>query len=93
MEVLQEMDNNVRLDQDYISVNDLLMPYVMEVVLHGCDVHVCVLQGSRRYYEMEVHHQRAAQERQLRRGANQVGVSPPSAPSAPLSMSAQCVIL
>ncbi|KAK2833724.1 hypothetical protein Q5P01_017613 [Channa striata] len=47
-EVLQEMENNVRLDKDYIT-------------------------GSRRCYEMEVHNQRAAQERlaQMRRGANQ----------------------
>lgn len=33
----------------------------------------CFVQGSRRYYEMEVHNQRAAQERQLRRGTSQVG--------------------
>ncbi|XP_028454921.1 brain-specific angiogenesis inhibitor 1-associated protein 2-like protein 2 [Perca flavescens] len=46
MEVLQEMDNNIRLDRDYIS-------------------------GSRKHYEMEVHNQAAALERQLRRGANQ----------------------
>ncbi|XP_036945366.1 brain-specific angiogenesis inhibitor 1-associated protein 2-like protein 2 [Acanthopagrus latus] len=45
-EVLQEMDNNIRLDKDYIS-------------------------GSRRHYEMEVHNQAAALDRQLRRGANQ----------------------
>ncbi|XP_042360385.1 brain-specific angiogenesis inhibitor 1-associated protein 2-like protein 2 [Plectropomus leopardus] len=45
-EVLQEMDSNIRLDQDYIS-------------------------GSRRHYEMEVHNQAVALERQLRRGANQ----------------------
>ncbi|XP_051244884.1 brain-specific angiogenesis inhibitor 1-associated protein 2-like protein 2 isoform X1 [Dicentrarchus labrax] len=46
VEVLQEMDNNIRLDRDYIS-------------------------GSRRHYEMEVHNQAEALERQLRRGANQ----------------------
>ncbi|XP_030262357.1 brain-specific angiogenesis inhibitor 1-associated protein 2-like protein 2 [Sparus aurata] len=46
MEVLQEMDNNIRLDKDYIS-------------------------GSRRQYEMEVHNQAAALDRQLWRGANQ----------------------
>ncbi|XP_049925194.1 brain-specific angiogenesis inhibitor 1-associated protein 2-like protein 2 [Epinephelus moara] len=46
VEVLQEMDNNIRLDRDYIS-------------------------GSRKHYEMEVHTQAAALERQLRRGANQ----------------------
>ncbi|XP_068435456.1 BAR/IMD domain-containing adapter protein 2-like 2 [Clinocottus analis] len=46
MEVLQEMDTNVRLDKDYIS-------------------------GSRKHYEMEVHDQAAALERQLRRGDNQ----------------------
>ncbi|XP_078126431.1 BAR/IMD domain-containing adapter protein 2-like 2 [Sander vitreus] len=46
MEVLQEMDNNIRLDRDYIS-------------------------GSRKHYEMQVHNQAAALERQLRRGANQ----------------------
>ncbi|XP_045929891.1 brain-specific angiogenesis inhibitor 1-associated protein 2-like protein 2 [Micropterus dolomieu] len=46
VEVLQEMDNNIKLDKDYIS-------------------------GSRKYYEMEVHNQAAALERQLRRGANQ----------------------
>ncbi|KAF3700438.1 Brain-specific angiogenesis inhibitor 1-associated protein 2-like protein 2 [Channa argus] len=45
-DVLQEMDNNIRLDNDYIS-------------------------GSRRYYEMEVHNQRTARERQLRRGTCQ----------------------
>ncbi|XP_070779898.1 BAR/IMD domain-containing adapter protein 2-like 2 [Enoplosus armatus] len=46
VEVLQQMDNNIRLDKDYIS-------------------------GSRKHYEMEVHNQAAALERQLRRGANQ----------------------
>ncbi|KAI3359321.1 hypothetical protein L3Q82_002826 [Scortum barcoo] len=46
VEVLQMMDNNVRLDIDFIS-------------------------GSRKRYEMEVHSQAAALERQLRRGANQ----------------------
>ncbi|XP_034395016.1 brain-specific angiogenesis inhibitor 1-associated protein 2-like protein 2 [Cyclopterus lumpus] len=46
MEVLQEMDSNIRLDKDYIS-------------------------GSRKHYEMEVHDQAAALERQLRRGNNQ----------------------
>ncbi|XP_073350990.1 BAR/IMD domain-containing adapter protein 2-like 2 [Pagrus major] len=46
VEVLQEMDNNIRLDKDYIS-------------------------GSRRRYEMEVHSQATALDRQLRRGANQ----------------------
>ncbi|XP_068575116.1 BAR/IMD domain-containing adapter protein 2-like 2 isoform X2 [Cebidichthys violaceus] len=46
MEVLQEMDTNIRLDKDYIS-------------------------GSRKHYEMEVHDQSAALERQLRRGDNQ----------------------
>ncbi|XP_040919071.1 brain-specific angiogenesis inhibitor 1-associated protein 2-like protein 2 [Toxotes jaculatrix] len=46
VEVLQEMDNNIRLDKDYIS-------------------------NSRTHYEMEVHNQAAALERQLRRGTNQ----------------------
>ncbi|XP_060946728.1 brain-specific angiogenesis inhibitor 1-associated protein 2-like protein 2 [Limanda limanda] len=43
VEVLQEMDNNVRLDKDYIS-------------------------GSRNQYEMEVHNQEAALDRQMSRG-------------------------
>ncbi|XP_054464088.1 brain-specific angiogenesis inhibitor 1-associated protein 2-like protein 2 [Anoplopoma fimbria] len=46
MELLQEMDSNIRLDKDYIS-------------------------SSRKHYEMEVHNQSAALERQLRRGDNQ----------------------
>ncbi|XP_044187753.1 brain-specific angiogenesis inhibitor 1-associated protein 2-like protein 2 [Thunnus albacares] len=46
MEVLQEMENNIRLDIDYIS-------------------------GSRKHYEMEVHNQAAALDRQLSRGINQ----------------------
>ncbi|XP_032393496.1 brain-specific angiogenesis inhibitor 1-associated protein 2-like protein 2 [Etheostoma spectabile] len=46
IEVLQQMDNNIRLDRDYIS-------------------------GSRKHYEMEVHNQTTALERQLRRGPNQ----------------------
>ncbi|XP_031723571.1 brain-specific angiogenesis inhibitor 1-associated protein 2-like protein 2 isoform X1 [Anarrhichthys ocellatus] len=46
MEVLQEMDTNIKLDKDYIS-------------------------GSRKHYEMEVHDQSAALDRQLRRGDNQ----------------------
>lgn len=45
-EVLQEMDNNIRLDKDYIA-------------------------SSRKRYEMEVHNQAVALERQLRRGTNQ----------------------
>ncbi|XP_054615280.1 brain-specific angiogenesis inhibitor 1-associated protein 2-like protein 2 [Dunckerocampus dactyliophorus] len=47
-DILLEMDNNVRLDKDYIS-------------------------GSRKQYEMSVHSQAAAMDRQLRRGANQDG--------------------
>ncbi|KAM9346041.1 BAR/IMD domain-containing adapter protein 2-like 2 [Symphorus nematophorus] len=46
VEVLQQMEQNIRLDKDYIS-------------------------GSRKQYEMEVHSQAVALERQLRRGANQ----------------------
>ncbi|XP_018523260.1 brain-specific angiogenesis inhibitor 1-associated protein 2-like protein 2 [Lates calcarifer] len=46
VEVLQEMDNNIRLDKDYIA-------------------------GSRNHYEMEVHNQATALERNLRRGTNQ----------------------
>ncbi|XP_041812412.1 brain-specific angiogenesis inhibitor 1-associated protein 2-like protein 2 [Chelmon rostratus] len=45
LEVIQELENNVRLDRQYIS-------------------------DSRRHYEMEVHNQAAALERQLRRGVN-----------------------
>ncbi|XP_077396207.1 BAR/IMD domain-containing adapter protein 2-like 2 isoform X1 [Festucalex cinctus] len=48
-DILQEMDNNVRLDKDYIS-------------------------GSRKQYEMSVHSQAAAMDRQLWRGAHQDGV-------------------
>ncbi|XP_062263763.1 brain-specific angiogenesis inhibitor 1-associated protein 2-like protein 2 [Platichthys flesus] len=48
VEVLQEMDNNVRLDKDYIS-------------------------GSRRQYEMEVHNQEAALDRQMSRGSSKDG--------------------
>ncbi|KAF0032472.1 hypothetical protein F2P81_014762 [Scophthalmus maximus] len=55
MEVLQEMDNNVRLDRDYISARYELF----------------VTQGSRNHYEMEVHNQAVALERHLRRGTNQ----------------------
>ncbi|XP_020506987.1 BAR/IMD domain-containing adapter protein 2-like 2 [Labrus bergylta] len=44
VEVLQEMDMNIRLDKDYIS-------------------------GSRKHYEMEVHNQTTALERQMKRGA------------------------
>ncbi|KAM6965942.1 BAR/IMD domain-containing adapter protein 2-like 2 [Tautogolabrus adspersus] len=44
VEILQEMDNNIKLDKDYIS-------------------------GSRKNYEMEVHNQTTALERQMKRGA------------------------
>ncbi|KAM9844006.1 BAR/IMD domain-containing adapter protein 2-like 2 [Aulostomus maculatus] len=48
VDVLQEMDNNIRLDKDYIA-------------------------GSRKHYEIRVHDQAAALERQLRQGAHQDG--------------------